>query len=329
EEEITLGDISEFGGLDEGEFTLYLQDTDAAGNVGIDSVLLTKDTIAPTVVSYTPSNNAVGIDPTSDIIVTFDEAMNILPENITLQREGDTPVSVAVTLDGTAKIATINPDSDLADNSTYTIALSGATDEAGNPMAYESWTFTTAASYAIELKTGWNLVSLPVTPTTWSSTTAVLASINGNVERVWSYNAVNGTWSIYNANGAPSNLNIMTAGHGYWVKMTGDDTLEGAGTLYEQLIPSGDVPPSQLPEIPLAEGWNLIGYYQLPGKVNSPIENALSKLNGYWSGDGSDLITFTKGTLQAITPIYEMQPGAGYWIFMSSARKYSFGNGAF
>ncbi|GAI53545.1 unnamed protein product, partial [marine sediment metagenome] len=30
-----------------------------------------------------------------------------------------------------------------------------------------------------------------------------------------------GEWSIYNTDGAPNDLNIMTAGHGYWVKMTG------------------------------------------------------------------------------------------------------------
>jgi len=184
----------------------------------------------------------------------------------------------------------------------------------------------TAASYAIELETGWNLISLPVTPTTWASTTEVLASVAGNVERVWSYDAVSGEWSVYNADGAPSDLDIMTAGHGYWVKMTNADILEGVGTLYEQLVPSGDTPPSQLPEIPLAEGWNLIGYYQLPGETTALIGDALSKLDGAWSGSGSDLITFSKGTLEVITPVTEMTPGEGYWIFMTDSRKYSFGS---
>ncbi|GAI48058.1 unnamed protein product, partial [marine sediment metagenome] len=100
----------------------------------------------------------------------------------------------------------------------------------------------------------------------------------------------------------------------------------GVGTLYEQLIPSGDTPPSQLPEIPLAEGWNLIGYYQLPGQTTAPIANALSKLDNAWSESGNDLITFKKGTLETITPITTMKPGEGYWIFMTDSRKYSFGN---
>ncbi len=321
-----LTDMSGFTELGEGSFTLYLRDIDAAGNTGTDSQSLIKDTEAPTVESHIPSNLAVGIDPALNITVTFGEIVNISSGNIILQIEGKDPLSVTVTFDDSSKIATINPDSDLSDNSRYDITLSGVTDLANNMMGDYGWSFTTAASYSIELKTGWNLISLPVTPTTWANTEEVLESINGNIERVWSYDAVGGEWYIYNADGSPSNLDIMTAGHGYWVKMTGDDTLEGVGTLYEQLIPSGDTPPSQLPEIPLAQGWNLIGYYQLPGETTSFIANALSKLDGAWSGIGSNLIAFNNGTLEIKTPITVMSPGEGYWIFMTDSRKYSFGS---
>ncbi len=317
--------IPQFSGLSQGEFILYVRDTDKAGNIGTDSVSLIKDTLAPIIEEKTPDANAVGVSPDANITVTFSEAVNITAGNVSLTSFTGT---LAVTFDSETNTATINPSVNLNDNSAYTITLSGITDLAENSLGGDySWSFTTAASYAIQLKTGWNLISLPVTPTTWNNTAEVLASISGNVVRVWSYEE--GVWSVYNANGAPSDLNIMTAGYGYWVKMTVDDTLTGVGTLYEQLVPSGDVPPSRLPEVPLVEGWNLIGYYQLPGKVISPIENALSKLDGYWSGSASDLIAFTKGTLQAITPIHEMEPGVGYWIFMNSAKKYSFGNGNF
>ena len=283
-----------------------------------------EDYDAPTIISYIPTDNAVGIDPTADITVTFDEAVNIEESNVTITGG----VGKAVTGSGSDSI-TISPAS-LSDNTAYTITLTGVTDLAGNIMDDFSWSFTTAASYSIELKTGWNLISLPVTPTTWASTTEVLASVSGNVERVWSYNAVDEKWLVYNVDGAaPSDLNTMTAGYGYWLKMAEDGILTGVGTLYEQLVPSGDVPSFHLPEILLAEGWNLIGYYQLPGKVNAPIANALSELYGYWSGNGSKLITFTKGTLQPLTPINEMQPGIGYWIFMNSAKKYTFGDGEF
>ena len=42
---------------------------------------------------------------------------------------------------------------------------------------------------------------------------------------------------LQNADGAPGDLTIMVAGRGYWIKMAGDDTLTGVGTLYEQLVP--------------------------------------------------------------------------------------------
>ena len=45
----TLGSMSMFMGLGEVGFTLYLRDTDAAGNIGTSSISLTKDTTAPTV----------------------------------------------------------------------------------------------------------------------------------------------------------------------------------------------------------------------------------------------------------------------------------------
>jgi len=196
-------------------------------------------------------------------------------------------------------------------------------------MGDYSWIFTTATRYNIELETGWNLISLPVTPTTWASTTETLAGISTNVERVWSYDAANGTWSVYNADGTPSDLNTMIAGYGYWVKMTGRDTLTGVGTLYEQFIPSGDTSsPSVPPQIPLAVGWNLIGYYQLPNETTATIGNALSTLNGAWSGNTNHLFTFTKGSSPVIKPVSVMTPGEGYWIFMTSDREYTFGSTA-
>jgi hypothetical protein len=146
------------------------------------------------------------------------------------------------------------------------------------------------------------------------------------------YDAPYGKWLVYNTDPlvpSDSNFTSLEAGKGYWVEMNTAGTLVGSGTLYEQLIPSGGQPSGQLPQVQLAEGWNLIGYYQLPGKTTAPIANALSKLSGAWSGEGSDIITFTPNTLQPLTPILIMDPGKGYWIYMDKAKLYSFGNGNF
>ena len=44
-----LSNISQFAGLSEGSFTLYIRDTDGVGNTGTNSINLIKDTTAPTV----------------------------------------------------------------------------------------------------------------------------------------------------------------------------------------------------------------------------------------------------------------------------------------
>ena len=78
----TLGDITGFNGLGEGTFTLYLKDTDTAGNVGTDSESgVIKDTTNPTVVlSNDDADNLVGDADTVIITATFTEA-NTLDES--------------------------------------------------------------------------------------------------------------------------------------------------------------------------------------------------------------------------------------------------------
>jgi len=334
--ETALSHIEGFTNSPDGPFTLYLHDTDDAGNVGTVSVSLVKDTMAPSVVesSLSPSRGAVGVDPDMNISVKFSEAVVVGTQNIVLKKSDAQSLITLnpneISFDPSTYTLTINRTASLENNSEYTVTLTGVTDEAGNLMADYNpanvWKFTTATRYSIDLTQGWNLISLPVTPTTWRSIADVLSGLN-NIVRVWTYDAVSGKWLAYTP-GSPetSNLASMEAGRGYWVQTNAAGTLTGSGTLYEQLIPSGDVPSGALPQIQLAEGWNMIGYYQLPNTNEMLIGKALSKLMNAWSGDGNDLIAFTKGTLQIQTPIYTMSPGQGYWIYMGSAKKYSFGS---
>jgi hypothetical protein len=121
----------------------------------------------------------------------------------------------------------------------------------------------------------------------------------------------------------------MIAGRGYWIKTTNSGNLTGVGTLYEQFIPSGETyTPSIPPQIPLAAGWNMIGYYQLPGETTATLSNALSTLNGAWTGSDNHLMTFTKGSSPTVKKVSIMNPGEGYWIFMTDDRPYTFGRDA-
>ncbi|MDM8008899.1 MAG: putative Ig domain-containing protein [Phycisphaerae bacterium] len=81
-----LSDISGFGGVPEGSgFTLYLRDTDTAGNASTVFISLTKDTTAPQLVeiSSDTDNDTYSSSAAIDIRLTFDEVV-ILPSGRTL-----------------------------------------------------------------------------------------------------------------------------------------------------------------------------------------------------------------------------------------------------
>ena len=73
----TLADITGFNGLAEGNFTLYLRDTDAASNVGTTNISLTKDTVSP-VVSITSPTTGSSVNGSESISFTSSE--NVSPE---------------------------------------------------------------------------------------------------------------------------------------------------------------------------------------------------------------------------------------------------------
>ncbi len=324
-----------FDELAEGTYSdCTIKVTDATGNESslLNVTAFTIDITVPTITSKVPKKDAIGIDTFAGITVLFDEDIVISASNVILKKvSGDvvTINDVDISFSSDTKIATITPPTTLANNTKYNIALSGIKDTAGNDLADENWNFTTATSYTISLLDGWNLISLPVTPTNWTDISGVLASANPSeeVKSVWTYNAPEGKWYSYSAVGGDINaISSMEAGMGYWINMNGTGTLTGSGTLYEQLVPTGDAPSSQLPQVQLGAGWNMIGYYQLPDEENADIEYALSKIDGAWSGSTADIISFEKGTLEVISSVPTMKVGEGYWIFMDTADIYSFGS---
>jgi len=310
-----LSDLTGFDALAQGTFTLYLKDTDSVGNVGTDSeVSVIKDSTAPTATSRSPAVNAVGIDPSINITVTFDEAMDSLTTvsgGLTL-RKGDVEVSTSVTYDAGTKTMTINPAVTLDNNSTYTITLlSSIKDVAGNALSQTSWSFTTSASYSMNLTKGWNLISLPVVPND-KDTADVLGANSANIQSVYAYDSENGTWLVYHPSSPEtSNLMTMTAGYGYWIDYTSDTpgTLSGAGNL---LLEGNNVPPSRT----LKSGWNLVGYYQKENTTTAKATNALKhNLDSYWTM----LVSYNNTSKQMSYKIGTdaMNPGDGFWVLLS------------
>ena len=108
------------------------------------------DTTGPTVTSVSPANNATGVVISSNLSVSFSEAMDaatIVPTSFELRDAGGNPVTVAVTYSASTYTATLDPTSNLALNTQYTARVTtGVTDVAGNALASEYiWIFATEA----------------------------------------------------------------------------------------------------------------------------------------------------------------------------------------
>ena len=112
---------------------------------------LVTDNTPPTVVSRTPSNGSTNVAINTNVTVTFSEPMDattINSTNITLtQTVGGTVVPVTVNYNSGTNTATLDPTSDLLNNTSYTITVTtGVKDVAGNALAAQSAsTFTTIA----------------------------------------------------------------------------------------------------------------------------------------------------------------------------------------
>lgn len=97
----------------------------------------TKDTVAPTIVSITPSKAAKGVYKDANIVVTFSEPMNKASTQMAFQSTNIGPVTFS--WDATGKKMTINPNNDFQytpNGQTYTYKITTtATDLAGNAIA--------------------------------------------------------------------------------------------------------------------------------------------------------------------------------------------------
>ena len=133
-----------------------------------------------------------------------------------------------------------------------------AKDDVGNELAANSagdregtYTFEVKAraGYEVDLRPGWNLISLPGTPTN-PSVDATLNNLRANT--VLSYQ--NGEWlSAIRGDDDEwqGTLEQIVGGYGYWVQTTSAETIK-------TVIPP-TLPNQVLPTVPITSGWNLVG----------------------------------------------------------------------
>jgi hypothetical protein len=160
-----------------------------------------------------------------------------------------------------------------------------------------------AASSTIGIKTGWNLISLPVKPATTSIGT-VLSGIDGSYEAVYAFTGTQ--YESYIPGEAGNTLTNIDAGRGYWVYAVKEAALNVEGA-----TPSTG--------IQLRDGWNLVGF-----NSTSPLDadKALSSIAGKY--DAVYAFNSTTNGYQSYIPgqagdLSRFEPGRGYWIYASSS----------
>ncbi|MBD2441495.1 DUF4082 domain-containing protein, partial [Nostoc sp. FACHB-110] len=115
------------------------------------SATVSTDTTAPTVISNTPVSSGTGVSISTTVQATFSEAMNsstLSNTTFQLRDPSNNLVAATVTYDTATQTATLQPNANLAVNTTYTATVSsgssGVKDLAGNALAANYiWTFTT------------------------------------------------------------------------------------------------------------------------------------------------------------------------------------------
>jgi hypothetical protein len=142
------------------------------------------------------------------------------------------------------------------------------------------------------LYAGWNLISLPLTPSD-NSTSAVLSTASYNA--VYRYNATSKQFEI---------ANVMDPGIGYYVNVTSDGVWEYSGT-----------PPYTSMDISLKQGLNMVGWLNCSKDID-----VLSSISGdyyyvaCWNASAEKFEVYNPAVPVAFHGFTTMERGAGYFI---------------
>jgi hypothetical protein len=172
-------------------------------------------------------------------------------------------------------------------------------DEYGGSVPDQVWydgTFTCvgpAETFTKDLASGWNLVSLPLTPDD-NSVSAVLGSISQDA--VKSYNAATHQFE---------DATTMDPGVGYFIHMTAADTWSYDGTAYTSMTTS------------LSQGLNCVGW---TNETGSALPGALDSIDGSyryvarWNAGTQSYEVCLPGAPAVFNDFATMDRGVGYFI---------------
>jgi hypothetical protein len=284
------------------------------------------DISKPTVSSFSPADGSSSQNRRPMIGVTWDED----------EYAGDTYTTVTLTKaeltdpagTKTDVLANMNtsdnknffyrPTADLAYGD-FVLTVS-AKDTAGNEQVNKTGRFTVKARALtkVALLPGWNLISMPGTPTNTAINTVMDSA--PKVETVLTYDpTVAGGWlsAVRNSSGdLAGTLGAVDAARAYWVYTTNNDPIKVD-------IPGYDGGAQQLPPaIALVKGWNMVPAVSITGSaIGATLDSdtyftGLSWTRAYGFNTTTDAYSSFIPTTAADTSVVI---GKGYWLFLSKA----------
>jgi len=105
---------------------------------------IAQNTTPPSLTAQSPAPGATGVQWNTAVTATFNKAVQQSTIVFTLKDASNTAVPATLSYNTTTRVATLQPNALLAQNTTFTASVSGATDSFGNVMTPVSWTFTTS-----------------------------------------------------------------------------------------------------------------------------------------------------------------------------------------
>jgi len=261
--------------------------------------------VRPYVVSVEPADKSVAPESTA-VTIAFSRAMkeSSITSDTIVVKENDQPKTGTLTYYPVDKRVVFQPGSPFAKGAQVSVVVkggpSGVQDENGETMETDyTFSFTIQAYYTftLELKQGWNLISLPLEPED-IAVANVLSGISEKYAIVWGFDPAAG-WKKYQP-GKPSDLQELMPGRGYWIKMREAQSLSMVGNL-----------PSK--SVLLSSGWNLVGFNSRESMdVTAALAGISEKCLIVWGFDPA--AGWKKYQPGKPSDLQTFEAGNGYWI---------------
>lgn len=165
-----------------------------------------------------------------------------------------------------------------------------------------------------ELDEGVNLVSVPAETGERQLDDVELSS---EVQVIWAYE--DGEWKSYVPGADGNDLEALKGGQGYYVRTTGETTLEL--NVYNVPTATSEGAPMAPTSQRLEAGWNLVGHYQ---ENTQPAGAALPPYDpdqGYYNGLrvlGPDRPNSADSEYPTFVDVNALEPEKAYWVFVPS-----------